>query len=176
MIFATCDCDAHRGPQKSRDLRDKRKQCCIAIKAAMEVASDCDFGLRFLSPKPPSFCGNSGDLAPSTRKSLAIAIVRFGALRRRCLGHHLSLHAVAQDVRTKQNQEGCPEDPSVLKIVRRADSLRREQKRYGDIARRYGECSEVLVFLRKRGRKTAQRVKNYPKDPSVLKMVRRSIP
>ena len=30
-IFAICDCDAHRGPQKSRDFRDKRKQCCIAI-------------------------------------------------------------------------------------------------------------------------------------------------
>ena len=35
------------------------------------------FGLRFLSPKPLHFYGISGDLAPSTRKSLAIAIVRF---------------------------------------------------------------------------------------------------
>ena len=37
----------------------------------------CDFGAAISEPKTPSFCGISGDLAPSTRKSLAIAIVRF---------------------------------------------------------------------------------------------------
>ena len=37
----------------------------------------CDFELRFLRPKPLFFGGISGDLAPSTRKPLAIAIVRF---------------------------------------------------------------------------------------------------
>ena len=38
-----------------------------------------------------------------------------------------------------------PKDPSVLKIVRRANSLRREK--FGtEVAKRYGECSEVLVF------------------------------
>ena len=31
VISAICDCDAHRGPQKSRDFRDKTKQCCIVI-------------------------------------------------------------------------------------------------------------------------------------------------
>ena len=36
----------------------------------------CHFAL-ISEPKSPSFCGISGDLAPSTRKSLAIAIVRF---------------------------------------------------------------------------------------------------
>ena len=30
-MFAICDCDAHRRPQKSRDFRDKTNQCCIAI-------------------------------------------------------------------------------------------------------------------------------------------------
>ena len=39
-------------------------------------------------------------------------------------------------------------DPSVLKILRRANSLRRE-KNATAIAKRYGECSEVLVFLGK---------------------------
>ena len=38
----------------------------------------CDLRNRAISePKTPFFCGMSGDLAPSTRKSLAIAIVRF---------------------------------------------------------------------------------------------------
>ena len=36
-----------------------------------------------------------------------------------------------------------PKDPPVLKIVRRANSLRRE-KNATAIAKRYGECSEVL--------------------------------
>ena len=58
----------------------------------------------------------------------------------------------------RKGQE-CPKDPSVLKIVRRANSLRRE-KNATAIAKRYRECSEVLVFLRRRGRKTVQRVKN----------------
>ena len=51
-------------------------------------------------------------------------------------------------------------DPPVLKIVRRANSLRRD-KNATAIAKRYGECSEVLVFLGKRGRKTVQIAKNY---------------
>ena len=80
MIFAICDCDAHRGPQKSRDFRDKRKQCRIAIyhlRVRWKVASDLRFRAAISEPKTASFCGISGDLAPSTRKSLAIAIVRF---------------------------------------------------------------------------------------------------
>ena len=48
-----CDCDAHRGPQKSRNFRGKRKQCCIAIQGCDgESLAICDFGLRFLRPKP----------------------------------------------------------------------------------------------------------------------------
>ena len=42
-----------------------------------EVASDLRFRAAISEPETPSFCGISGDLAPSTRKSLAIAIVRF---------------------------------------------------------------------------------------------------
>ena len=53
-----------------------------------------------------------------------------------------------------------PKDPSVLKIVRRANLLRRDN--FGtEVAKRYGECSEVLVFLGKRGRETVRIVKNY---------------
>ena len=53
-----------------------------------------------------------------------------------------------------------PKDPSVLKIVRRANSLRREKNATAR-AKCYGECSEVLAFLGERGRRTAQMVKNY---------------
>ena len=53
-----------------------------------------------------------------------------------------------------------PKDPSVLKIVRRANSLRRG-KNATAITKRYGECSEVLVFVGKRRRKTVRIVKNY---------------
>ena len=49
-------------------------------------------------------------------------------------------------------------DPPVLKMVRRANSLRGE-KNATAIAKRYGECSEVLVFLGKRGRKTVRMLK-----------------
>ena len=67
-------------PSNCSDFRDKRKQCCIAIYG-------CDGDLRFRAAisgrKTPSFCRISGDLAPSTRKSLAIAIVRFRCAKNR---------------------------------------------------------------------------------------------
>ena len=68
-IFAICDCDAHRGPQKAMPHCD--------LRVRWKVASDVRFRAAISEPKTPSFCGISGDLAQSTRKSLAIAIVRF---------------------------------------------------------------------------------------------------
>ena len=47
------------------------------LRLRWKVASDLRFRAAISEPKTPSFCGSSGDLAPSTRKSLAIAIVRF---------------------------------------------------------------------------------------------------
>ena len=47
------------------------------LKVRWKVASDLRFRAAISEPKTLSFCGISGDLAPSTRKSLAIAIVRF---------------------------------------------------------------------------------------------------
>ena len=55
------------------------------LRVRWKVASDLRFRAAISEPKAPSCCGISGDLAPSTRKSLAIAIVRFGALRLGCL-------------------------------------------------------------------------------------------
>ena len=79
----------------------------------------------------------------------------------------MSLKSFLSAVRPPQNYKGqlglhlpYPKDPSVLKIVRRANSLRREENCTAT-AKRYGECSEVLVFLGKRGRKTVRIVKYY---------------
>ena len=47
------------------------------LRVRWKVTSDLRFQTAISEPKTPSFCGISGDLAPSTRKSLAIAIVRF---------------------------------------------------------------------------------------------------
>ena len=47
------------------------------LRVRWKVASDLRFRAAISESKTPSLCGISGDLAPSTRKSLAIAIVRF---------------------------------------------------------------------------------------------------
>ena len=47
------------------------------LRVRWKVASDLRFRAAISEPKTPSFCRISGDLAPSTWKSLAIAIVRF---------------------------------------------------------------------------------------------------
>ena len=46
------------------------------LRVRWNVASDSRFRAATSEPKAPSFCGISGDMAPSTRKSLAFAIVR----------------------------------------------------------------------------------------------------
>ena len=51
-------------------------------------------------------------------------------------------------------------DPPVLKILRRV-KFGTGRKFGTDVAKRYGEGSEMLVFLDKRGRKRVQKVKNY---------------
>ena len=47
------------------------------LRVRWKVARDLRFRAAISEPKTPSCCGISGDLAPSTRKSIAIAIVRF---------------------------------------------------------------------------------------------------
>ena len=58
-------------PKQEKALR----HCDLRVR--WKVASDLRFRAAISEPKTPSFCGISGDLAQSTRKSLAIAIVRF---------------------------------------------------------------------------------------------------
>ena len=47
------------------------------LRLRWRIAGDLRFQAAILESKTRSFCGISGDLAPSKRKSLAIAIVRF---------------------------------------------------------------------------------------------------
>ena len=54
------------------------------LRVRWKVASDLRFRAAISEPKTPSFCGISGDLAPSSRKSLAIAIVRFWCAKEIC--------------------------------------------------------------------------------------------
>ena len=47
------------------------------LRVRWKVASDLRFRAAISEPKTSSFCRTSGDLAPSTRRSLAIAMMRF---------------------------------------------------------------------------------------------------
>ena len=66
---AICDCDAHRGPQKSQRFpREDKAMLHCDLRVRWKVASDLRFRAAISEPKTPSFCGISGDLAPPTRK------------------------------------------------------------------------------------------------------------
>ena len=64
--------------------------------------------------------------------------------------------------RGRSGWEGSvPKGPSRTKNSTGSKFTTARKKNATAIAKRYGECSEVLVFLRKRGRKTVRRVQNY---------------
>ena len=75
------------------------------LRVRWKVASDLRFQVAISKAETPSFCGISGGLAPSTRESLAIAIVRFwcakvlGCLLRVCseFAHLCSTMCVAEN-------------------------------------------------------------------------------
>ena len=93
-IFAICDCDTHRGPQKSQRFpRQEKAMLRCDLRVRWKVASDLRFRAATSEAKTPDFCRISGDLVPSTRKSLAIAIVRFWCAKHR-LRHPLNGHLV----------------------------------------------------------------------------------
>ena len=85
-----CDCDAHRGPQKSQRFpRQEKAMLHCDLRVRWKVASDLRFQAAISEPKNLSFCRISGDLAPSTRKSLAIAIVRFWCAKHKSFACHV---------------------------------------------------------------------------------------
>ena len=63
-------------PEIARFRREEKAMLHCDLSVRWTVASDLRFRAAISEPKTSSFCGISGDLAPSTRKSLAIAIVR----------------------------------------------------------------------------------------------------
>ena len=70
--------DANRGPQKSqRFSRQEKAMLHCDLRVRWKVASDLRFRAAISNPKTSSFCGISGNFGPSTRKSRAIAIMRF---------------------------------------------------------------------------------------------------
>ena len=66
-----------RTPEIARFPRQDKAMLHCDLSVRWKVASDLRFRAAISEPKTPSFCGISGDLGQSTRKSLAIAIVRF---------------------------------------------------------------------------------------------------
>ena len=66
-----------RTPEIARFPRQEKAMLHCDLRVRWKVASDLRFRAAISEPKTPSFCGMSGDFPPSTRKSLAIAIVRF---------------------------------------------------------------------------------------------------
>ena len=66
-----------RSPEIARFPKQETAMMHCDLRVRWKVASDLRFRAAISEPKTPSCCGMSGDLAPSTRKSLAIAIVRF---------------------------------------------------------------------------------------------------
>ena len=75
-----------RTPEIARFPRQEKAMLHCDLRVRWKVASDLRFRAAISGPKTPSFCGISGDLAPSTRKSLAIAIVRFWCAKVAFLG------------------------------------------------------------------------------------------
>ena len=65
------------------ETRQTMLHCDLRVR--WKVASNLRFRAAISEPKTPFFCGISGDLALSTRKSLAIAIVRFWCAKFFCL-------------------------------------------------------------------------------------------
>ena len=75
-----------RTPEIARFLREEKAMLHCDLRVRWKVASDLRFRAAISEPKTPSLCGISGDLAQSTRKSLAIAIVRFWCAKYEFLG------------------------------------------------------------------------------------------
>ena len=64
-------------PEIARFPKQEKAMLHCDLRLRWKVASDLRFRAAISEPKTPCFCGISGDLAQSMRKSLAIATARF---------------------------------------------------------------------------------------------------
>ena len=103
-----------RTPEIARFLRQEKAMLHCDLRVRCKVASDLRFRAAISESKTPSFCGISGDLAPSTRKSLAIAIVRFWCAKVRAVNQNRSNSSKSkpQLKRTEANR-GHPLDAQI---------------------------------------------------------------
>ena len=84
-----------RTPEIARFQRQEKAMLHCDLSVRWKVASDLRFRAAISEPKTSSFCGISGDLAQSTRKSLAIAIVRFWCAKETVLKDKNCLAAIS---------------------------------------------------------------------------------
>ena len=97
------------------ETREAMLHCDLRVR--WKVASDLRFQAAISEPKTPSFCGISGDLAQSTRKSPAIAIVRFWCAKPPCGYSKKAGFQWGMKVR-----DGMSEDPSQPYLVNKAQN------------------------------------------------------
>ena len=100
-----------RPPEIARFPRQEKAMLHCDLRVRWKVASDLRFRAAISEPKTPFFCGISGDLAQSTRKSLAIAIVRFWCAK----GVTLSQILKGETVRTPPR--GSPANGLVSSLI-----------------------------------------------------------
>ena len=94
---------------RNRAISETRKAMLhCGLRVRWKVASDLRFRAAISEPKTPSFCGISGDLAQSTRKSLAIAIVRFWCAKKGNLQGAVLEGLVTPPTHTQAERQECP--------------------------------------------------------------------
>ena len=107
-----------RTPEIARFPRQEIAMLHCDLKVRWKVASDLRFRAAISEPKTPSFCGISGDLAQSTRKSLAIAIVRFW-----CTKPMYLVKALSRDKGSGRYTMSLPFSPYRFLGANRADTV-----------------------------------------------------
>ena len=156
-----------RTPEIARFPKQEKAMSHCDLRVRWKVASDLRFRAAISEPQTPSFCGISGDLAQSTRKSLAIAIVRFWCakiendfFRRGCSQSEL------QVTNFFSCSDGCSEgfgDTNFRQLIENLPPPRFSLPKFPNfITLNFWDRSRVMIF------------QTSPKDPSVLKVLRRS--
>ena len=106
-----------RTPEIARFPRQEKAMLHCDLRVRWKVAIDLRFRTAISEPQTYSFCGISGDLAPSARKSLAIAIVRFWCAKQKIFPRLSHLEAeIVWGAHTRK--EGNPKRWVLCQILR----------------------------------------------------------